>query len=497
LFARFFSWLAVLRRPRMVFALLVCATALSRAWVAVADQGMFWPDEIFQSIEQAHRAAFGIGYIPWEFRDGARSWVYPGLLAIVMKLASWLGAHTGISLVLAAKGFMVALATVTTLFSMRIALRLGGRTAALLTGVLVCCFPALVVFGARCMSEMASASLLTVATALVLGGTRRRQQLAGFIAMAAFFVRFQTGVVVLGLFLFLLFNRRFRDAMHYTAGVVVAGVLGGALDWITWGKPFQSVGVYVTFNLLEGKSAQWGTSPASYYLEHAFLSTGWTLAIVGLGFLLAFWRHRTLAIVSLGFVAMHIYVPHKEYRFLMPIVPLVLTLSGLGLGRVLDWLFARFLRGFFQKFSARWHVLRWLLPVPLCAVLGISMVLRLAPMTVEMMGKDAGNPNGKRSVWHYDEGIMRAQWEASRHADLCGFSMVGFVPVYSGGYAYLHRDVPILVGDGPYEQAAANYIAAPVSHTPPNGYGVVGRYLDMNLLRRAGGCMPVPRNTQL
>src|SRR5215469_6814087 len=46
-----------------------------------------WADEIFQSTEQAHRLIYGAGLIPWEFQLGARSWLLPGFVAVLMELA--------------------------------------------------------------------------------------------------------------------------------------------------------------------------------------------------------------------------------------------------------------------------------------------------------------------------------------------------------------------------------------------------------------------------
>src|SRR6185369_14224273 len=56
-------------------------------WAIVAEHGVVWPDEVYQSLEQAHRLVFGFGFLPWEFDVGARSWVFPGLLAAPMALA--------------------------------------------------------------------------------------------------------------------------------------------------------------------------------------------------------------------------------------------------------------------------------------------------------------------------------------------------------------------------------------------------------------------------
>ena len=52
--------------------------AVPRVWAAVWDQNIYWPDEIFQTLEPAHQFAFHYGILPWEFREGARSWLFPG-----------------------------------------------------------------------------------------------------------------------------------------------------------------------------------------------------------------------------------------------------------------------------------------------------------------------------------------------------------------------------------------------------------------------------------
>ena len=105
---------------RLVATILVAA-AVPRVVLAVEDQGIFWPDEIYQSLEQAHRAVFGYGFTPWEFRDGARSWLFPGALALLWKVAATVGVRSGIVLVLLAKLTMVAVALVGLYATIRIA----------------------------------------------------------------------------------------------------------------------------------------------------------------------------------------------------------------------------------------------------------------------------------------------------------------------------------------------------------------------------------------
>ena len=46
-------------------------------------------DETIQYFEQGHRLAFGSGIVPWEFDDGIRSWLLPGLIALAMRASAW------------------------------------------------------------------------------------------------------------------------------------------------------------------------------------------------------------------------------------------------------------------------------------------------------------------------------------------------------------------------------------------------------------------------
>ena len=226
------------------FVTILVAAAVPRLALAVEDQGIFWPDEIFQSLEQAHRVVFGYGFVPWEFQDGARSWLFPGAFATLWKVAGTLGVHSGMVLVLLAKLSMVAIALVGVYATIRIAERLGGPTAGVLAGLMAATFPASLIFGHRCMTEMASGSVLALAVWLWLDGERRRMFLAGLLTSLAIFLRYQNALVAIGLLLALLASARRREAITFVAGGAV-GLLGGEiLDWITWGSPFHSLRAY-------------------------------------------------------------------------------------------------------------------------------------------------------------------------------------------------------------------------------------------------------------
>lgn len=46
-------------------------------------------DETFQYLEQAWRLDTGSAVVPWEYVDGVRSWLVPGVIAGLMRVAGW------------------------------------------------------------------------------------------------------------------------------------------------------------------------------------------------------------------------------------------------------------------------------------------------------------------------------------------------------------------------------------------------------------------------
>jgi len=473
---------------RLVVTILVAA-AVPRVALAVEDQGIFWPDEIFQSLEQAHRVVFGYGFIPWEFQDGARSWLFPGAFAMLWKLAGTVGVHSGMALVLLAKLSMVAIALVGVYATIRIAERLGGSKAGVLAGLLAATFPASLIFGHRCMTEMASGSVLALAVWLWLDGERRRMFLAGLLTSLAIFLRYQNALVAIGLLVALLVSARRREAITFLAGGAV-GLLGGEiLDWITWGSPFHSLLVYLRYNLVQGRSADYGVSSRSYYLETAWSSTGVSSLAIATGVIAAWSRARALVAVAIGFVVVHSFIAHKEYRFVMSVVPLLLALSAVGLQTLL----AR--RKGAPRAADRWR--RYLPVAVLGGAMSVLMVVKSVDATLASTGQWSDETEGPKSVWHHWEGANLALADAGRRNDLCGVLLVGLGAAWSGGFTYLHRDVPFLTLDNAATPGDllpfANYVILSPDVEPPPGYVALEEVRGWSVRRREGECVSPPR----
>ena len=79
-------------RRNWIIILIWFVALVIRILAAVFSKGYIHPDEHYQSIEVAYKEVFGFGKIPWEFIDGARSWVYPYIVIVIFKIMIFFGA---------------------------------------------------------------------------------------------------------------------------------------------------------------------------------------------------------------------------------------------------------------------------------------------------------------------------------------------------------------------------------------------------------------------
>ncbi len=70
--------------------LLLAGYAL-RLTVALSSDTFWRADEIFQYLEQAHRIAFGYGFVPWEYEAGVRTWLIAAVPLAVLKICDAFG----------------------------------------------------------------------------------------------------------------------------------------------------------------------------------------------------------------------------------------------------------------------------------------------------------------------------------------------------------------------------------------------------------------------
>jgi hypothetical protein len=457
--------------------LTIASAALLRGWLSWHDHSVFWPDEIHQSLEQAHRAVFGYGLVPWEFRDGARSWFFPGVIAAIWEPASLLGVDSSLALVMLARLFMVACSVVAIVFAARLAAHTRGMRAGLAAAVILATLPPAVVFAHRAMSETVSAPLIAVGAWLLSRRSPRSAGWAGLAIALACLCRYQNGLFVLVFVATLMLQRRWREVATFCSTGAAVALFGGLLDWVTWGRPFHSFLAYIEFNLRHDGASTFGVEPFTYYATTLWSSAGPLLPLLAACFCVGAYYEPVLGGAVAAFVLAHSVLPHKEFRFLVPCLPLFASVAAIGFDAVLR------------------HVRPPRLASALSGVAALALTasfgLRLLHLDYADMGQYKGTERASASIWGHEQEANLLLADTGQRADLCGVTVLGSRAAFTGAYTYLHRDVPLIYENQLCSTAPSNYIIAPVERAVgelPKSYQLEAARGGWGLYRRDGIC---------
>ena len=473
----------------------VVVGAIPRLVIAFTDDGVSWPDEIYQSLEPAHRLVFGQGLLAWEFVEGGRSWIFPGLVAALMKAAAMVGLEGPRGHLAVEKVAFVVLAMATTVGTYRLGRALGASALAGVAGAAVFSLTAMpIYFGPRALSENASATAVAFGLALALpseASVRGRIAGAALLALATAF-RIQNAVFAAGLIAILWAQRRPAALTGAAVALGAGAAVYGLVDLVTWGSPFRSAIRNIQANLAlssdpNATAATWYFPPPAFYAETLLSSMG-LAGVLALALAVLAARERlAVAAVAAAYVALHALVPHKELRFMIPVLPVIAALASVGVDIT-------------ARYAARQ---RWpslapaLVLVAACAVSGAGFASLRFPDVGVLQAYDlfdeSGTPVAKAPASAYDwpGSVNRLLIAARSVPDLCGLKVEAVREAYQGGYTYLDRAVPLYRYGGPARAAGHfNYAIALRSRA---GTGEVrATDGDMVLVRVRDGCVPDP-----
>jgi GPI mannosyltransferase 3 len=472
--------------PWPLIAILTLAM-LARLVAIFAAPSLHWADENFQLFEQGHRLAFGYGVKPWEFEDGIRSYAVPYVLAGLFAVSEPIfggpqGYITFSRIVIAG----LSLAPVAAVYAMG---RRTSQTHAILAGLVAATWFEIIYFSFRPLTEALAGDFVIVALALASAPretiSRRRLAAIGFCLALAVMLRVQLapGVLFVAAWLCRLDNRTRWSALALGAAPALA--LFCVVDWVTWGAPFISyfrviwllLGENMTSVSFGGDvSSKPGLAPFYFYL--AFMVVFWAAAFPVLIFLVA--RRLKQSAIWIGFatieILIHSLIPHKEYRYIFPAIASLVITASMG--------------------SADLVALARSCTTPLRGrLLTIAVAGGWIATSAALAASPFFTPN-----WTRDRTAIEASYWLSRRADLCGVAFSGTPWYRTGGYAFLHRNVPMYFLRRRDTQADASaqafnylYLRRSDLNRLHSGFGPVWCKTDESgvarcLARRAGGC---------
>jgi len=317
---------------------------------ALVQTTFYHPDQHFQTLEFADLKTNPTNeqLMSWEYHDRIRPWLQPALYAAAITGLEGIGVDNP--------------------FTHDRALRLGSALLGLLATILFCITLAgwlpldgqrkwlAIIFGlfwffpthhTRTSSEnLASIFLLLGLSALFLlrrdrGPTPLARAasgpftgaftfsyagliISGLLLGMSFTFRYQMGVVLaaIGLWMLLIRHVPVRQLAVFSAGVLVAIGLGLLIDWWGYGAFEITPWNYLRLQVLEGRAAGFGADPWYHYFMWMLVHpVGIVILIAGIVFWFTYPRNLLTWTTAL-FVGVHVFLAHKEVRFLTPVTHL-------------------------------------------------------------------------------------------------------------------------------------------------------------------------------
>ena len=423
-----------------VALLAICLLAVAiRASVMALLPSILHPDERMW-LEAADRLVNHKGLLTWDFQVGERSWLWPGLIAGFMAIGQLFGSPPD-----AALGGVSALICIVSLAPVICGFLWGrnvaGFTGAVTTGLLNAVWFELVYFYTHPLSESFASAALVAGLYLIYPGRNvwsERQMFIGAAALGLAAVLRPQLVPVIAVAVVAVGGIRLRS--HYPAllgGLALSIVLSGLLDWITWGWPFHATLLYVYYSAKVSSAA--GLNPFYSYFGWEGVAWGLFGVVIVLCALYGAIRLPLLLWVAALIFIIHSAFSHKEYRYISPALPLIMTLAGVGSAMVAEQLASRL--------GQPWVRRALLVAVPLgWTVASVAL---------------AASPN-RRWFWVRSRGSILAMQAINADKEACGVGIYpGSMWWRAAGYSGLRPGLPLF---------NAGETASPIA---PNAYNYV------------------------
>jgi phosphatidylinositol glycan class B len=308
----------------------------------------YFPDEHYQILEFMS-LKLGItapGEMPWEYAAHIRPWMQPFLYFLIAKPLLLAGVKDMffVTFLLRLMTGLFSLAALA-LFAKAVLPSMEGEAEKRSFVNYLPFFGFLPYLFVRTSSETISAAFFTIGLALVMQSRSANRLLwAGLCCGLAFECRYQSALLIVGLFAWLIFIARTRIALlALFSGAMLLPVLAGAIiDYWGYGIWQFTPWLYFKVNILDGVAGgTYGTQPLLAYfwlLPAQFFAL---ITLILMAAMIVMWvrnpRH-IVSWVSLPFFVLNMAVGHKEARFLFPLAQMATAFPVLAFSpRLARW----------------------------------------------------------------------------------------------------------------------------------------------------------------
>ncbi|KAM0841785.1 hypothetical protein ACQ4PT_058791 [Festuca glaucescens] len=289
----------------------VLALALAfRAANALLVRTYFNPDEHWQCLEVAHRIAFGYGHLIWEWKRGLRGYLHPLIFAALYKFLAFL--HLDTPWFMLVNWFMFFCITRTLSNSLETVLTVAGLY--------------------YWFNAIESSKGISVDSKQQTASYRSPQsrKMALLIAALACAVRPTSAITWLYVGLLDFIQTKSKCRLLFLEVIPLGAIILAVttfLDWWMYGSRVIVPLNFLKFNLFSSGGDYYGTHVFHWYFTQGFPSMIWTfLPLLVFGVINSReWRISGLIAWVLGVYSL---LGHKEFMFVLPVLPLALMFSG-------------------------------------------------------------------------------------------------------------------------------------------------------------------------
>lgn len=306
-------------------------------------QSIYVPDEYWQSMEVSHRQVFKYGHLTWEWTKGIRSYFYVSLISGLYYVLKFANLDTPDLVVLAPRLFQAVLSSVADVYFVRwVNEKRSGQYSWAFLSWLTSHF--INYCSTRTLINTFEMNITTIALYYYPWSPKSTNFVFIGLVSLLCFVRPTSTVIWLPLVVINIVSSKTPVkyfAFHYLPVVTVLSGLLTLLDSFMHGSIIVSPWNFFTFNVFNDVGSHYGTHPLLWYFY-----TG-IPAILGLHFIpfsislfktvSGLYRMKKrifydvdsqMLVTILWSLSVFSFIRHKEFRFLMPLLPMMLYMSS-------------------------------------------------------------------------------------------------------------------------------------------------------------------------
>lgn len=322
-----------MKPTNVVFAIL-----LVRILSVFLVQTWYVPDEYWQSTEVAHKQVFGYGANTWEWKYGIRSYLYPSLISIIYFALKFTGLDYPEALIYLPRLFQSLLSAAADYHFYKWT---GGRKWALFL-ILISWF--WFYTSGRTLLQTMETVLVTIGLSVFpfktgkLAYYEKENNLWVWLAVISVFLRPSSAPIWIVLAIYNTLTTNQGRLQLFLRTYLPIGLMAGgslvALDTYLYGRFIVTPWEFFRFNVLYDIASFYGQHPWHWYLTQGLP------AILGINLLPVLWaiynilhrpKEHRIGMVLLTAASLHIalysFIPHKEFRFVLPLLPIFLYLA--------------------------------------------------------------------------------------------------------------------------------------------------------------------------